>query len=155
MFSEQIRYTLYFDQDPAPVLFGAKCGIMRSERMVIWWPQPLHFPCCWLGAVVPAGDVTSKNARSAANGSAGVAARFWPKKASIAVNHHSADGMLPLLLVCCVCLCRRVWSAVLLCCRVVCCVKGKRRVSTEMSRRYLPRVQGMFCLDAKRLDRQP
>ena len=105
--------------------------------------------------VVPAGDVTSKNARSAADGSAGVAARFWPKKASIAVNHHSADGMLPLLLVCCVCLCRRVWSAVLLCCRVVCCVKGKRRVSTEMSRRYLPRVQGMFCLDAKRLDRQP
>ena len=41
-------------------------------------------------------------------------------------------------------------------CRVVCCVKGKRRVSTEMGRRYLPRGQGMFCLDdAKRLDRHP
>jgi len=93
---------------------------------------------------------------SAADGSAGVAARFWPKKASIAVYHHSAYCMLPLLLVCCVCLCRRVWSAVLLCCRVVCCVKGKRRVSTEMGRRYLPRGQGMFCLDdAKRLDRHP
>ena len=47
----------------------------------------------------------------------------------------AARCMLPLLLICCVCLCRRVWSAVLLCCRVVCCVKGKRRVSTEMGRR--------------------
>ena len=65
---------------------------------------------------------------------------------------YSAYCMLPLLLVCCVCLCRRVWSAVLLCC-VLC--ERKRRVSTEMSRRYLPRGEGIFCLDAKRLDRQP
>jgi len=137
-------------------------GILQhySSRicMCVCWISK-NAPCLsifWLGAVVPAGDVTSKNARSAADGSAGVAARFWPKKASIAVYHHSAYCMLPLLLVCCVCLCRRVWSAVLLCCRVVCCVKGKRRVSTEMGRRYLPRGQGMFCLDdAKRLDRHP
>ena len=112
MFSEQMRYILYFDQ----------------------------YQCRFGGCTQPTGRP-------------GFAARFWPKKASIAVYHHSAYCMLPLLLVCCVCLCRRVWSAVLLCCRVVCCVKGKRRVSTEMGRHYLPRGQGMFCLDdAKRLD---
>ena len=46
-------------------------------------------------------------------------------------------------------------SACVVCCVAVlpCCVKGKRRGSTEMGRRYLPRGQGMFCLDdAKRLD---